>query len=128
MNLKVEKHQKGGQFKFDPNRVQLYLTDLQKEFASVVGDVLYKRLRNKPVLNANVLDYLLAHPYLIPKNWKRKKKDSIYFIYFWGTIYRLPCNSLIVRFLCWDDIGLASGVRQLNDTWYDNDPAALLAA
>ena len=38
-------------------------------------------------LNANVLDYLLEHPELIPKKWKK------YRIVFWGTIYRFNKES-----------------------------------
>jgi len=39
-------------------------------------------------MNANVLDYLLAHPELIPEDWKNK------YVFFWGTIYRYSSGGL----------------------------------
>src|SRR5487761_2010406 len=58
--LRVEEHQKGGQFKFDASQISLYLSAAQKK-GSIKGKKLRKELADKPVLNANVLDYLLAH-------------------------------------------------------------------
>ncbi|MDP2703628.1 MAG: hypothetical protein Q8P01_00105 [bacterium] len=65
---KVEEHQKGGLFKWDPAQVLLYLSELQRKGGAIKkGNELWKELAGKPVLNANVLDYLLAHPHLIPE-------------------------------------------------------------
>ncbi len=91
----VEEHKKGGFFKFDLAKISLYLSKEQKE-GGIEGNDLRKELENQPVLNANVLDYLLAHPYLIPEEWKDKT------IFFWGTIYRRPEGYLDVRCLRWD--------------------------
>lgn len=52
-------------------------------------------LADKPVLNANVLDYLLARQELIPAEWKGKA------VFFWGAIYRYPDGNLCVRRLYW---------------------------
>ena len=90
----VEEHKKGGFFKFDPAKISLYLSKKQKK-GSIGGHDLRKELSDKPVMNANVLDYLLAHPELIPEEWKGK------YIFFWGTIYRRSVGSLCVRFLYW---------------------------
>lgn len=46
-------------------------------------------------LNANVLDYLLAHPELIPESWK----GSI--IFFFGTQYYDSVGNICIRYLCW---------------------------
>jgi len=45
------------------------------------------------VYNANLLDYLLAHPELIPDSWKGKA------VFFWGKIYRVSSGRLYVRYL-----------------------------
>ncbi len=70
----------------------------------VRGDKLYKQLveSRAVVLPANVLDYLLAYPYLIPEEWKGKG------VYFWGTIYKRPekhyprLETRCVRCLFWN--------------------------
>jgi hypothetical protein len=115
----VEKHIKGGQFEFNPFRIELYLDEGQENGGRVVGNELRKLLTGKPVLNVNVLDYLLAHTELIPEEWKGK------YIFFWGTIYRDSDGNLFVRYLFW------RGDRwHWNYYWLDNDfngsyPAAL---
>lgn len=73
----VEKHIKGGQFEWDPARIAL-CPDWQLQS-----------------FNACLLDYLLAHPDLIPKECKGKR------VYFWGTIYHDSYGSLYVRYLRW---------------------------
>lgn len=90
----LEEHQKGGLIKFDPKNISLYLSKKQKK-SIINGHDLRKELMGQPVMNANVLDYLLAHPELIPESWKDK------YIFFWGTIYRLSDGSLFVRCLDW---------------------------
>lgn len=64
---KVEEHQKGGQFKWDASQMQLFLAEGQKNGKRIEGNKLRKELASQPVLNANVLDYMLAHPHLIPE-------------------------------------------------------------
>lgn len=97
---KVEEHQKGGKLTFDASRIELYLSDSQKNRTDIKGEEHRKELAGKPVLNANVLHYLLAHPELIPEDWKGKD------VFFWGTIHRLPDGHVHVSFLTW-----------LNDKW-----------
>lgn len=58
-------------------------------------------LVDRVALNANVLDYLLAHPELIPEDWNGKS------VFFWGTIYRrLYDGRLFVRYLCSGNTGI----------------------
>jgi len=91
---RVEEHKKGGQFKWDPQTIRLYLSKGQRGEASrMEGGKLRKELEGKPVVNANVLDYLFEHPHLIPEEWKGKA------VYFWGTIYRDAVGNLDVRYL-----------------------------
>ena len=94
-NWSVEKHQPGGLWKFNSTKISFYQSQRQtKEF--IEGNKLRQELAGKSVLNANVLDYLLAHPDLIPESWKNKR------VYFWGTIYRDPDGDLHVRHLDWN--------------------------
>lgn len=90
----VEKHQPGNeQYEFDAVKVFLFQSKKQEK-EILTGDELLQELDNIPVLNVNVLDYLLAHKELIPESWKDKR------IYFLGTIYLL--NGIrVVRYLYW---------------------------
>jgi len=84
---RVEEHIKGGQLVWSPDAAGFYPADGQQHGRSadfVDGYELWKKLRSSPVLNANVLDYLLRpeHRHLIPEELKGKPTD------FWGTLYR----------------------------------------
>ncbi len=94
-DLQIKSHIKGGQFVFEPAKVTLYLSKKQQNEDYVNGNDLRKELRRKPVLNANVLDYLLKNTYLIPEEWRDK------YVSFWGTIYCHRSHDLLyVRCLC----------------------------
>jgi hypothetical protein len=115
---KVEEHQKGGLLEWNPAIVELYLADGQNN-NTIKGHALRKLLAGKLVLNANVLDYLLAHPELIPEEWKGKC------IFFWGTIYRDSGGGLCVRCLCWSGDGWDWDYGWLDYGFYGDYPAAL---
>lgn len=100
--FKIEIHQKGGQFKWDWRRVELYSSK------SIFTRDLVAELAGKTVLNASVLDYLLAYPHLIPRRWRRtvqqfeKQEDPMYLkIVFLGTTYRFSSGDLCVPCLSW---------------------------
>jgi len=94
-NWFVETHQLNGLWKFDSKKISFYQSNQQKkEF--IEGNKLRQELTDESVLNANVLDYLLIHPELIPEDWKNKR------IYFWGTIYSDSEGDLYVRQIEWD--------------------------
>lgn len=117
---KVEEHKKGGQLEWDPSKVSLHLSKNQMDGKTIEGNKLRKELAKMPVMNANVLDWYLAHPELIPDEWKGKA------VFFWGTIYRSSGGDLCVRYLYWD-----GGRWDWSDFWLDygfrgRDPAALL--
>ncbi len=86
----VEEHQKGGSLEWTPDKVALYVSEQQKGDKLIEGNKLRKELKGKPVFNVCLLDYLLAHPHLIPEEWKSKA------IFFWGTIYRHSDGNLRV--------------------------------
>ena len=127
-NWKVEKHDKGGSFKWDPAQVQFYLSEPQRKEKSIEGNKLRKELDGKPVFNANLLDYLLAHPNLIPEDWKQDEKGRTRYIFFWGTIYRVSGGRLIVRYLCWLDGRWYWVSHWLGSDWNVSYPAALRAS
>jgi hypothetical protein len=114
----VEEHKKGGFFKLDLAKISLYLSKKQKK-GSIGGHDLRKELSDKPVMNANVLDYLLAHPELIPEEWKGKA------VFFWGTIYRHSDGYLYVRYLYWIGSKWYWYFNWLDSVFISDDPAAL---
>lgn len=91
----VKEHQKMGKIKFDPSEIILHLSKLQEKGNSITGEKMLKELKGKKVLNANVLDFLLKNPHLIPDEWKHVA------IFFWGTIYINSHDIPFVRFLRW---------------------------
>jgi len=118
----VEEHKRGGMVKFDPANLELYLDRRQRQKSGVVGgDKLCKALANKLVLNANVLDYLLANPHLIPEEWEGKA------VFFWGTIYRRD-GYLCVRCLVRYGGGWYWGFDSLGGVLDGHDTALLLAS
>ncbi len=120
---KVEEHKKGGQqLVWDSTKVVLFLSDKQKNGKSIKGHDLRKELTGLPVLNANVLDYLISHPELIPESWKGQ------FVYFWGTIYRYADGHLYVRCLCWGDGRWCWDYDWLRNDWSGRSPAAVSAS
>lgn len=117
----VEEHRKGGQWKFNPAKVKLWLAKEQKG-GSIEGNKLREQLKGKPILNANVLDYLLKSPHLILEEWKGK------YIFFWGTIYRDRFGRLCVRYLCWNGDRWLWDFHWLEDDFGSFSPAALRAS
>jgi len=116
-------HQKNGNIKFDPSKVDFYISKKQKN--GFEGNKLRVELKDKKVLNANVLDYLLAHPEIIPEEWKKDKDGNTRYLFFWGTIYRLAIGRLYVRCLYWGDGEWQWSDRWLGSDFRGNDPAAL---
>ncbi len=114
-------HCKNGKIQWDAEKISSYLSEKQRS-GGIVGNELRKELEKKSRLNANVLDYLLANPHLIPEAWKGK------WIFFWGTIYRYSDGNLYVRCLFWVGGRWRWGDGWLADDFGADDPAALLAS
>lgn len=121
---KVTEHQKGGQFKWnkEAQKEAFFYAEGQQNGKALEGNKLRKELAGKPVMNANVLDYLLAHPHLIPEEWKGK------YVFFWGTIYRNSDGDLYVRCLYWSGDRWDWGYGWLGNDWVGVHPAALRAS
>lgn len=112
-----------GKVRFDQIAVSLYLDDDQANNRLVGGYDLKKKLEGKNVLGAQLLDFYLKHPNLIPEDWKTKG-----WIFFWGTIYCDGDGNLYVRCLRWRGTRLISAYCGLDVGWNDNCPAAVSAS
>lgn len=109
-----------GKFTWNPKQVALYL-DPGQENGEVFGHNLIKWFAGKPVLTAHVLDYLLAHPELIPEKWKEL------YVFFWGTVYCTSDGRTRVRSLYWAAGRWSWFSRWLGDGWRTIYPAAISA-
>lgn len=125
---RVEEHRKDGVIVWDLTKVSLYLSKGQKGDKRIVGNDLRKELAKKPTMNANVLDYLLKNPHLIPEDWKKDDRGNTRYIFFWGTIYRGSGDGLYVRYLCWDGGAWSWDVGWLGRVFVGDRPAALRAS
>src|SRR3990167_2072997 len=113
----------------DLAKIELYLDDAQKDGKYIEGNKLREKLKDKPVLNAVVLDYLLEHQELIPESWKKKTKEGyIQYIYFWGTIYRGSLGSLYVRYIYFSVGAWHRDYGWLGGGWDGSYPSAVLAS
>ncbi len=125
----IEEHRKGNaSFEFDPNLITFHLSEKQKGGKIIEGNKLRKELKDLPVFNANLLDYLLKNPNLIPEEWKKDGEGNTRYIFFWGTIYRSSDGNLCVRCLCWNDGQWYWDYRWLDGDWLGSYPAACLAS
>ncbi len=114
----IEDHRGQGLVKWNPKEVECWASIAQQETGGVTGELLYKELTGKSLLNANVLDFLLRNQSLIPKEWK----DGRY-VYFWGTLYWFE-GHLRVRSLYWDRGQWHWYFRWLEDSWRGRSVAA----
>lgn len=115
--LTIESHKKGGQVHWNPANFKLWLHP-EQESGGIGGHNLRMWLKNKPVYNACMLDYWLAHPEIIPAECKGK------WTYFWDTIYRGSRGGLCVRCLDWYGLHPVSVYDWLVLDWSAHYPAA----
>lgn len=133
---KAQKHQKGKAAKLarrgdglylDGRKIEFRLSRSQREIGIIGGNELRKEVARLPALNANVLDFLLKNPHLIPDSWKTDTVGNTLHVYFWGTIYRNSGGDLCVRYLSWDGERWDWGYDWLGVGWYSYAPAAVSA-
>jgi len=132
-NWTIERHIKGGKVRLerrgdtlyvDGKKVILHLVKQQTGDRVIRGYELRKELDNSKLvlLNANLLDYLLERPELIPDAWKGKM------VFFWGTVHRRSDGDLNVRYLDWYGGRWDWYYDWLGYGWYSDSPAAVLAS
>lgn len=116
-------YREGGQFKWDASKVQLYLDPIQKGKSGALGREIYHLVTHLDhlVLNANVLDYLLSRPHIIPESWKS------FSLYFWGTLYHDETSNVCVRYLIWRGDKWDWASKRLYETFHGTNYAALVA-
>lgn len=121
--MTLEVHQKASLLKWDPAKIELWYTEEQKSGKAIDGEEVLARLSGKVALNANVLDYLLARPFLIPEEWKGKT------VFFWGTLYlSSDGQDHSVRYLYFQKGVWYSGTTWVGGVRSDMCPAAVLAS
>ncbi len=125
---RVDEHRRDGVVVWDPSKVSLYLSKGQEGDKYIVGNDLRKELAKKPTMNANVLDYLLKNPHLIPEEWKKDDRGNTRYIFFWGTVYRDSGDRLYVRCLCWRGGAWDWNYYWLGYVFHGYNPAALRAS
>ncbi|MES2953315.1 MAG: hypothetical protein V4674_02045 [Patescibacteria group bacterium] len=79
----VQEHEVGPQhWEWDPGNTELYVHQYQRKGWALNTVELRKELAGRKTLNACLIDFLLAHPHLIPPEWES------WHVLFLGTTYR----------------------------------------
>lgn len=132
----IEEHKKGGKVTIekrvdglyiDGHKVVLHLSERQVNGKIIQGHELRRELDGKQVLNAGVLDFLMANQSFVPDEMKKDAKGNTVYTFFWGTIYRRSDGLLYVRCCYWDGGRLGQGCGWLASLWNFRNPAACLA-
>jgi hypothetical protein len=120
----IVEHRKCGQIEWNPEKIILLHTNLQRKGNCVICSDIYSEVREQNILNANVADYLITNPSSIPKKWR----DCDYRVMFWGTIYRDEKGYLYARRLVttYDHNRIDNEFICLEGGLYFESPAALL--
>lgn len=120
----VEKHQKGGAFKWDKysQKNARYFSDGCRNGRAINGNELLEDLAGGSVLNANALDYLLENPHCIPEGWEDE------YVCFPGTEYLDSDGNLCVRILYKGSASWKWASLRLDRYWPDSHTVALRAS
>lgn len=105
-----------GKIAWKPEDYELYLVDEQKT-GYISGHSLREKLKDEPVMNLAMAQYLTEHPKLYPKSWKGQH------IYFWGTLVQNSDDSLYVPYLIESDGKVVLYWNWLDYCWRSHDPA-----
>jgi hypothetical protein len=109
-------------------KVVLFRSELQT--AGVQGPQLYDELFGKPVLNANVLHFLMQNSEFIPDgpDWRKQDEGEDVMIYFWGTLFAHPNGDHCVSHMEWNGASWNWSCSSIQNWWLVHQPAALLEA
>ncbi len=122
-NWEIRSHHSGGKIIWDPSKVKLFVHKRQSGENIMTGRELESYFDTIKVFNANLLDYLLDHPYLIPEEWKKDQDGNMNHIFFWDTIYIDGVKGLHVRCLEFMGGHWRDGAYSLNKKFNLNCPA-----
>ncbi len=117
---KVESHKKGGMLDVAKAKIGLYLSPNPRRNDRIELNKLCEELKNKKVLNANLLDWYMANPSFIPEEWKAEQ------VFFLGTMYCDSDGDACVRHLYWIDGRWDWSYRWLVVGWNSNHPVVVL--
>ncbi len=118
----VRAHRRRGVVLWDAGTVALFHSGRQVGGMCITGFELLKELSTNQAMNANVLDFLLAHPRYIPTSWKGK------YVYFMDTIYDDDEGDGCVRCLVFSGVHWYWSHGYLRDKFSANNPAAVRVA
>ena len=136
-NWQIAQHIKGGLWTWDPTKVSLFWTESQKAKKRVNGHQVLRELEGQRLLNACVMDALVANPEHIHPEWQRLCKGEqgkrAISITFWGTQFQSgslgPCP-FSLSYIPYSDgikVGWYSGFKPYNlDADWSDSPAAVL--
>ncbi len=97
LGYKISRHNGGDPLVWEPKNLHLYQNPAQQGEAVSVR-VLYEDLPDDTtLLNANVFDYLIKNPELIPEEWQQDEDGSDRTILFPGTVYYDGDKNYFVR-------------------------------
>lgn len=99
MRFEPDDHVRGGQRRFAASELCLYQSQWQANGGQITGEALLGELDRAGMYNANLLDFLVARPHLIPL------ECDGYFVAFLGTIYTDGQGRRHVRVMYKDEDG-----------------------
>jgi len=108
--MSVYSHKKTGKTAWKDLNPVLWQWDQQKVDDGISGHLLARELASKPVLNANVLWFLVKNQELIPEEWQEKN-----YVCFWGTVYLNGTHGLYVETLHYGERGWDVVPRELDE-------------
>lgn len=114
----------------DVNGIETCLHTVERQVryrAHPSGQILSHELAGKRVCGAQLLDFYLSHPEMIPGPIKEKLEEGVD-VFFWGTIY-VDHERHCVRFLRFERSmnRFVGGLMNLDALFGPNDPALVLA-
>lgn len=112
----------------DPSQIEFHLEPEQLNGGSIFGTEFLKRLIDKQCLNVGHLDFLRAHPELIPESWKKNENGETRYINFTDTIVRDSSRLQFVFHLYWNGSAWQRGENLLNQKWNSLSVSAILAS
>lgn len=130
--LKILSHQRGGQLNLRQTRVVPFFSTKQQKGGTIEGKELFRELALQPIMNANVLDFLLDHSELIELILKEWEWEKVYGseLFFLGTIF-LDENE--DKYVCClrrrlEGGGWCRGVHFVGSTFFPQEAVAISVA